>query len=388
MRLMRLLVALAIAPLTLAASHPTVRADAPAAPQISTTSDTVRAADGASWSVPFSIQNPLPTGFYTDSVRLEVVNLDRGETHAPREQTVRLDALARLMEPVDAGGLKTYECNVPASSERARLTLHVDGHAGGKSYALAQTVMADGGPLTDAYPSRLVTVGGRAIELVPVVAEGEGPHPGVLLVHGQGSHARSQLHMADLMARRGWNVMLVSQPGYGLSQGPADMMGPATARALAVALDSLEALPGTDRRHLAVWGVSRGATAALLLAAQRPEITSVVAQSASYDLWATYRHAPADFGRGLLTEAGRDSAGWKARSPLVVATKLGATVMILHGAKDDVAPVEAARAMDRALTANGGHVERIEAPNGGHRLTPRDGSRPALEFLTRRFASE
>lgn len=388
MRLMRLLAALVLAPLILAASHPSVRADAPAGPQISTSSDTIRAADGTSWSVPFSIQNPLASGFYTDSVRLTIVSLDPGETHAPREQTVRLEALARLMEPVDAGGLKTYECTVPATGERARLTLHVDGHAGDRAYSLALNVLADGGPLTDAYPSRLVTVGGRAIELVPVAAAGEGPHPGVLLVHGQGSHARSQLHMADLLARRGWNVMLVSQPGYGQSQGPADMMGPATVRALAVALDSLEALPGTDRRHLAAWGVSRGATAALLLAAQRPEIGSVVAQSASYDLWATYRHAPAEFGRGVVAEAGRDSAGWKARSPLVVATKLGATVLILHGAKDEIAPVEAARAMDRALTANGGHVERIEAPNSGHRLNPRDGSRPALEFLTRRFASE
>ncbi len=386
MRSLRPAALLLLALLGLSLLHAGVRADSPATPALSADADTVRAQDGASWSVPFRIQNPLGSGFFTDSVRMQVTNLDRGETNAPREHVMRFDALARLMEPVDAGGVKTYECTLPATCERARLTLLVDGHVGERSFSLRRTVIADGGPLTDAYPSTIVTVAGRAVELVRVPADGDGPRPGVLLVHGAGSHARLLLHLANRMAQRGWNVMLVSQPGYGLSQGPADFAGPATLRALGVALDSLEAMPGTDRERLAAWGVSRGATAVLLLAAQRPDIGSVVSESATYDLWATYRQASADDRRTLVAEAGRDSAAWRARSPLVAADKLAATVLVLHGAKDEVAPVEASRAMAMALTAHGGHVERGEAASGSHRLNPRDGSRLALEFLARRLA--
>jgi tetratricopeptide (TPR) repeat protein len=73
------------------------------------------------------------------------------------------------------------------------------------------------------------------------------------------------LRLALSRAGLGFVVVSVSRPGYGAAAAPADFMGPATRRALPLALDSRAGGVGVDRTHLAIWGVSRGATAALLV---------------------------------------------------------------------------------------------------------------------------
>jgi dipeptidyl aminopeptidase/acylaminoacyl peptidase len=211
--------------------------------------------------------------------------------------------------------------------------------------------------------------------------------PAVMLVHGHGASARTMMRAARIVAARGFFVALPSQPGYGRSDGPADMMGPATVAALGAVLDSLAATPGVDRARLGMWGLSRGATAVACLAARRTDVRAIVLQSGVYDLQATYRETKLPgYRETIVAEAGRDSAAWRERSPLSIAANIHAATLVFHGEKDDRAPVAPAHAFAAALEKAGTLVESQFVAEGGHVLSPALTNRAALEFLTKRLA--
>jgi dipeptidyl aminopeptidase/acylaminoacyl peptidase len=192
-----------------------------------------------------------------------------------------------------------------------------------------------------------------------------------LLVHGHANQARGMLVQAQRLSTLGFSVMLVSQPGYGQSTGPADFMGPATVKALEAALDRLEQMARVDRSRIAVWGISRGATAAALLAERRPEVRALVVQSGIYDLWAAYRGTRLPgFRETIVQEAGTDSAGWRARSPVLESGALKAAVLVMHGEADDRAPVDQAKGFVQALQSHGLEAESKFLPAVGHVLPP------------------
>jgi dipeptidyl aminopeptidase/acylaminoacyl peptidase len=190
------------------------------------------------------------------------------------------------------------------------------------------------------------------------------------------------LNLANRLAQEGTAILLVSQPGYGRSEGSPDWAGPATIAALSAALDRLENTPGVDSKRIGIWGISRGATAATLLAAKRPEVRAVVAQSGSYDLWATHRGSTlAAVRESVENEAGRDSSAWKARSPILQAKTIRAQVMVMHGEADDQAPIEQARAFAAALDLRG-HPTETNFSETGHNMPP-SAQLPAQHFFER-----
>lgn len=355
---------------------------APLAPTVHLEADTIRADENGSWTIPFTLHNPGEYGLFGDSLFLDITVLDRGVSRTPRHNSLAFPFLIQQMGTVGAGEDKPMSFSLAAPCERAalvvRLYLHGGGH--GPAYAFRETLTAEPGALTAAMPSTFVTArGNKQIECLSAPASASGPVPGLLLVPAETAHARLLARTAVRLAARGMNVVVVSPPGYGQSDGPADMAGPATLVALEAALARLVALPGTDRARLAVWGTGRGATAALLLAARHPEIARVVAQDAGYDLWATWRAADATTAANIVAEAGSDSAGWKARSPLLAAARVDARVLVLQGV-DPGAPVDPARAFVAARLAGGAPVDTVWAAPGTHRLR-KDGMRAGIEFL-------
>lgn len=344
----------------------------------------IMASDRLTWTVPIRFINETELGLYVDSLMCDVENLDRGEIHGPRKTRLSLNLFTRLVSSISAGDTGAIQCFVPASAESARLTLHAYGHnSKGKTFAFEATTSAVPSMLSRSHPSEFLTVGGRTVEVAFVGARPDtGKAPGILMIHGEGSQARAMLNIANRLAQEGTAVMLVSQPGYGQSQGPPDWAGPATVEALAAALDRLEKSPGVDPKRIGVWGISRGATAATLLAAKRPEVRAVVAQSGSYDLWATHRGGKlADVRESIEKEAGRDSAAWKARSPLLQAKAIRAQVMVMHGEKDDQMPIEQARAFAAALDLRG-HPTETNFSETGHSMPP-SAQLPAQHFFER-----
>src|SRR5262249_43563687 len=147
---------------------------------------------------------------------------------------------------------------------------------------------------------------------------------------------------------RGYSVALVGPPGAGASQGPDDHAGPASVAAVHAALARVGADPGFDAKKLVLWGSRLGATTALLAAAKHPELAGVIAVDAPFDPWAGYRALDAEARARFVEAAGRDSAGWRARSPLAQAAKIMAPVLVVETEAAGPAACGAAFASARA----------------------------------------
>jgi pimeloyl-ACP methyl ester carboxylesterase len=343
------------------------------------------------WGTTLRVTNSTENGLYVDSARCVIEDLDPGVTGNPKKYSVTLPGFSIIMPSLSAGQAGDARYQFPATADRARLTYHIHTHsAAGKHWELTTVVEADPGELSKRLPSAMIDAGGHKVETVfmPALAESGKKMPGILLVHGSGSHARTMLRLGDYLANRGFHVMLVSQPGFGTSDGPADFAGPATVSALSAALDRLERSPGVDTLRIGVWGIDRGATAASLLAAKRPEVRAVIAQSGIFDLWSTYRgtNLPA-LREAIVREAGRDSNAWRARSPIAGESHLHGAVMILHGELDAQIPAVQAQSYQATLERGGTTVESQILKRTGHSIPQGTMQKTTLGFLHRYLGS-
>ncbi len=351
--------------------------------------DTVHADEDMNWTADLWIRNGVRVGLYPDSLFLDTEDLDAGNTRLPRHSTQSLAALVRTMQPLSAEDSAAFTYTAGTGPEHARLTFRLYLHdALGVQHAVSHTVFLDGGALTQAYPSSFVTAANkRRVEIVAATPlnAAAAPAPGILWVHGDGAHARRQLRNIKQLIGHGYGVVAVSQPGFGQSEGPADLAGPATLGALEAGLAALKHLPGVDPKRIAVWGVGRGATAALLLGARHPELSAVVAQAASYDPWATYRAASPELKAAMVAEAGPDSAAWRARAPLMQVALLKCPVLVLHAEQDATAPAGAAHAFAAAMLRRHATLETRFVSGNGPLLNRTDQTRLTLDYLSRRF---
>jgi pimeloyl-ACP methyl ester carboxylesterase len=337
------------------------------------------------WRFPLVAVNEGPVGLYLDSLVAVIEDTGPGVTGLPR--TTRLD-LTRFAAPVGtlaAGDSVTLQLGLPPLVDEGRLTLHWHARTAAAPAAAGVVVTAlRPGPVSQAHPSRLAEVGGRAVELVELPPAAPGA-PGLVLVHGHGAQARTLLPLAARMHAAGLGVVLVSQPGYGRSAGPADHAGPASRAAVGAALDALRRLPGVAADRCAVWGVGLGAGLAVQLAGERPDAArAVIAQGGVYDLAPWMAEGPAGQGprARLVAEAGSTAAAWAERSALAGAGRLRAPVLVVHGRNDDHAPLAQARALADAIRAGGGRADTLFV-RGGRQLAPAALEAGVLAFLGR-----
>lgn len=362
-----------------------------AGPRLDPQFTVLEADEELTWRAPFYVINPLGVGLYLDSLSLEIEYRGTLAPGAPARSSEDATALIQSTGSVSAGDTAYFEYIGPALAESARVTFRLVAHEGSnKVWRLAQAFDATPGPYSRAHPSRVLHAGGRNVEFVLLEPRAGAPRPApaVLLVHGHGASARPMLRAARTLANRGCFVGIVSQPGYGGSDGPADFMGPATVAAAEAALAELRGTAGVDSGRVLVWGFSRGATVAAILAARHPDLRGAIVQSGIYDLWATYRGTKlAGFREAIVAEAGRDSAGWRARSPLLEASRIRCRTLVLHGEKDDNVPVRQANAFAMAIRAGGTLSELWVMPGAGHVLPLGMANRAAFDFLDRMFAN-
>lgn len=343
------------------------------------------------WQVPMRIQNTSEHGLYLDSLFLDVTDHDAARVHGPAVTRSNLTFLLNLRPSLSGNEDGYFQYSGPATTEHGTLVFTMLAHdQQGHHWTRQVQLETQPGPYWTGHPSQVVRAGGHRVEVVYVEPpDASTPHPGMLIVHGEGSDARRMLMLARVLVSRGYAVELVSLPGYGGTEGAADFAGPASVAAASAAFDALASTRGVDRTRLSVWGISRGATVALLLAAQRHDVAGVVAQSGVYDPWATWRAAAGGaLGHALVAEAGGDSAAWRARAPLLAADRVKAAVFIAHGERDTDVPVAEARALAAALRAGGATVEEKYLPSGTHALGFGQVQRPALDFLARALAAK
>ena len=241
----------------------------------------------------------------------------------------------------------------------------------------------------------------RNVELYWTVPDGDGPWPAILYVHGHQSGEdkpgarlyadRGYLHSAS---ERGLFAAAVSQPGYGDSDGPADYCGPRSQGAVATALAYLRAHPLVLERRIVLYGYSRGATTASMVAARETELCGVILGAGIYDLGARYADAgggglDAGLKANIRKEAGTSEDAFRARSALLADPPIRVPTLILHGERDEIcSPAQAEQLADR-LRAAGTPVTLVMFPDTGHGISSALSEAHENRFLAETaFASE
>ena len=355
-------------------------------PTFTADSSRVEADDHLEWRINFAIANKFPVGIYCDSLVCVVQDLDPGETHAERTKVFDVSYIVSGVT-VSAGDSNRLNYSSPAIVEHGRLTFRLGLHRADKSRTSLTTVIeAMPGPVSREHPSQFLTVNERRLEYVVFPAPRDSA-PGLLMVHGRGGNARTMMRTALRIASLGYTVLAVSMPGYGQSEGPADVVGTLTVQALGAALDQLEATRGVNPKRIGAWGVSTGAAGVTLLAQGRADLKATVAESGFYDLWSVYRALKdSSLRESIVRGAGSDSSGWRARSAALNPGKPN-SILILHGEKDLGSHAQQAHGFAESLKARGGDVETRFFPNAGHELPPGEVTRTAIEYLDRKLGN-
>jgi alpha-beta hydrolase superfamily lysophospholipase len=197
--------------------------------------------------------------------------------------------------------------------------------------------------------------------------------PAVVLVHGFKTSRQEMLPWARFIHDAGYNVLLFDTRGCGRSGGSTVGLGATEPRDISLAVDLARGEFGTTK--VAVLGISLGAGAAILAAADDPHISAVIADSAWTDqdlqlsrlsflpLGAVRVPLPPYGIAAVNAIVGADVT--RARPLDAIARVSPRPILLIHSADDDNAttPVEGAR---KLLAAAGEPKELWIAPRGGH----------------------
>jgi uncharacterized protein len=197
--------------------------------------------------------------------------------------------------------------------------------------------------------------------------------PAVILVHGFKSSREEMLPWARFLHDAGYNVLLFDTRGCGRSSGATVGLGATEARDISLAVEFARDQFGTS--EVGVLGISLGAGAAILAAADDPHISAVVADSAWTDQdlqLSRLSFLPLGSLRvplppyGVAAASAMAGADVKSARPLDAIARISPRpVLLIHSADDDNAttPVEGAR---KLFSAAGQPKDLWVAPRGGH----------------------
>ncbi len=229
--------------------------------------------------------------------------------------------------------------------------------------------------------------GNKKIELFWTKPAGDGPYPAVLFIHGHQEQVRRGGedyfkfgHLGNL-ARRGFVAASLSQPGYGHSDGPPDFCGPFTQDAALVALDFLRKQAFVNRTKVALYGYSRGAIVASMVATRDQELAAVVLGGGAYDFFSWYPTPLTGIDMNIRMEAGPSPEAFRSRSAIYHVDRIRAAVLLLHGAQDERIPVRQAEAFFEKLKANRVAVTMRIFPTARHSIPIDEQYREIYPFL-------
>jgi len=231
-------------------------------------------------------------------------------------------------------------------------------------------------------PSRLVSFRARdGMQLHGYLTEpltaANGPRPMILLPHGGPFTVFDQWRFDDdtqLLAAAGYAVLRVNYRGsgnYGRAYTDAgsrewgarmqDDLADATQWAVKEGI--------ADRDRICIYGASYGGYAALMGVARDPGLYRCAAGYVGvYDLELMHRDTSQGSGSGRTwaTDWLGDRRELGASSPVNLADRIKVPVFLAAGGKDERAPIEHSKRMERALKRAGVPVETLYYPNEGH----------------------
>lgn len=175
-----------------------------------------------------------------------------------------------------------------------------------------------------------------ALLYVPDGATAESPAPGILAIHGYINSRETQDGFAIELARRGFVVLALDQPGHGYSAPPAFTRGFGGPDGL----EYLRGLDFVDPDNIGLEGHSMGGWAVLIAAAAAPDAyRSVVIQGSSTGTSGA-PDATADSPRNLAVVFSKydEFSGMMWRSPVAAEVPAGEKLMSAFGTSEPVEP--------------------------------------------------
>jgi len=227
---------------------------------------------------------------------------------------------------------------------------------------------------------------GKKVEIYWATPTGSGPWPAVLLIHGHQEQARNGGEMyvltgrLGLLARRGYVAVALSQPGYGRSDGPPDYCGPFSQDAAETVLAWLRGSPFVVPDKIALFGYSRGAIVAGMVATKDPRLAAVILGAGAYDFSTWYPTPLPGIDGNIRQEAGVSAEAFRARSAIHHVDAIRAPILLLHGAHDERIPLRQAEAFAQRLKSAGRTVT-LKVFDSRHGIPVEDQYREVYPFL-------
>jgi len=179
--------------------------------------------------------------------------------------------------------------------------------------------------------------------------------PAIVLVHGFKTSREEMLPWARILHNAGYNALLLDLRGTGRSGGAAIGLGATETRDIVAAVQTASEEFRTD--HVAVLGISLGAGAVILAAADDPQISAVITDSAWTDQdFQLARLGVIDLGPfrlplpplGVLAVNAMVGADVTRARPLDAIARISPRpILLIHSADDDNATTPLTGARDR-----------------------------------------
>lgn len=235
------------------------------------------------------------------------------------------------------------------------------------------------------------TVDGDLVEAISFRPSTDGKHPGVLLVPGFSRTAQDYIPMGLRLAKEGFACVAVTQCGFGKSAGKPDFVGPKTIRSLEAGFQKFRQEPYVANSRMGVFGYSRGALAASLLATRLKDsgLRAAVLAAGIYDFQKAYDDIKLPGIReNIEQEAGLSEAAMNERTSITKMSELSCPVLILHGERDENAPVNQAYLLRDRLTELNKEYEFQTFPDKDHDLGRQNLYDQMLPFLKSKLVGD
>ncbi len=220
--------------------------------------------------------------------------------------------------------------------------------------------------------------------------------PTILIIHGHQADDDERPFMRRSMGAlwfspkrlrdqvdKGYAVVSMSLPGYGASSGPADFCGPQSKRSIHSVLKWIRTQRWADPKKIGVYGVSRGAILAALIAEEDPNLAAVVLSSGSYDLEEDFKDPNLSGIRKNMESEIRPSVNavtLKERSAISRAQLIQSPILILHGTDDPKGKIETVKNFVSEISKTNPAVFFKEFKGRGHFLDKFEEQKEVHEF--------
>jgi dipeptidyl aminopeptidase/acylaminoacyl peptidase len=207
------------------------------------------------------------------------------------------------------------------------------------------------------------------IEFFLEMPSGKGPFPVLLMIHPDqdspklGGEMFVKFGQLDFWTNKGFVTVAISQPGYGGSKGDADFCGPKTQQDTLDLINHLRTISEVNPKRIFIYGGSRGAVIASMIATKNIDLSGIVLKSGVYDFveWSNSRPWYDGIKLDMLWEIGwLNEEKLKDRSAYYLAEKIKTPALVIHGSRDDRAPSELAEKFVRKINVSGGSAQFIK----------------------------